>query len=79
MFREFARRCAELFHRADYLATSTRLRILHWIAGPLPEPPIDRTIRDRRECLRQAFSQVDFDDSTVWTRDSNGVSQSDRR
>jgi len=78
MFRRFARLCAGMCDRIDYLATSTRLVILDRLAGPLPETATDRAIRDQREWLRQAFPQVDFDDPTQpcgGAREGKGISQ----
>jgi len=43
----------------DYLWTLATLRILDWLAGPLPETPADQQ-RDRdRERLRRAFPEIE--------------------
>jgi hypothetical protein len=54
--------CARALDRADYLITGTRLSVLDRLAGPPPETPTDRAIREQGERLRQALPQVDFDD-----------------
>jgi hypothetical protein len=38
------------------------LRVLDTIAGPAPEMPVDRAIREEGERLRRAFPTIDFDD-----------------
>lgn len=54
----------EALDRAGYLATLARLRLLDWIATPIPETPSDRAIREEGERLRKAFPNTDFDDPT---------------
>jgi len=36
----------------------------NWIAGPPPDTPLDRAIREEGERLRKAFPMLDFDDPT---------------
>ncbi len=50
--------------RAGYLTIVARLQVLDWIAGPSPETPTDRAIREQGERLREAFPKFDFDDPT---------------
>ena len=38
------------------------LRVIDRIAGPAPETPVDRDIREEGERLRKAFPTIDFDD-----------------
>jgi len=38
------------------------LRVLDRIAGPAPETPVDRGVREEGERLRTAFPTIDFDD-----------------
>ena len=52
---------AEWLDRAHYVLTLARLTFLDWLAGPLPETPTDRAIREEGEQLRRAFPTVDFD------------------
>jgi hypothetical protein len=47
---------------ADYTLTVARLWLLDRVAGPDPETPTDRAIREEGERLRRAFPQIDFDD-----------------
>ncbi len=61
MFRRIIRICAEALDRADYLITLARLSIHDRIAGPLPETPTDRAIKEEEERLRQG---LDFSDPT---------------
>ncbi len=46
-------------YRADYLWTLARLTVLDWLAGPPPETPTDKAIRERGERLRTAFPWLD--------------------
>ena len=55
------RLCAELVDRVDHLLTLARLTVLDWLAGPPPETPTDRAIREEGERLRKAFHEIDFD------------------
>ena len=60
------------FYRAwDWLAgaaVSVRLGVLDWLAGPPPETPVDRAIREEGERLRKAFPEINFDDSKPSSR-----------
>ncbi len=47
-----------------HLLTLARLRLHDRIAGPPPETPLDRSIREEGERLRKAFPKADFDDPT---------------
>jgi hypothetical protein len=38
------------------------LRVLDRIAGPAPETPVDRGVREEGERLRRAFPTIEFDD-----------------
>jgi hypothetical protein len=49
---------------AGYLMTLALLRLYDQIAGPPPETPTDRAIREDGERLRKAFPKVDFGDPT---------------
>jgi hypothetical protein len=62
MFRRPTLLCATVRDRADYAVTLARLSILDRFAGPPPETPPDRAIREQGERLREAFPRVDFDD-----------------
>ncbi len=53
------RLCAQLADRADYVLTLARLTVFDWLAGPPPETPTDKAIRERGERLRAAFSWFD--------------------
>jgi hypothetical protein len=66
----FRRLCAEFLDRADYLLTLARLTVLDWLAGPPPETPTDRAIREEGERLRQAFPDIDFDQPRPLRRSS---------
>jgi hypothetical protein len=55
-------RLARIFRWLRDLPLRARLRVLDTIAGPVPETPVDRAIREERERLRKAFPTVDFDD-----------------
>jgi hypothetical protein len=57
----FRRLCAEFLDRADYLLTLARLTVLDWLAGPPPDTPTDRAIREEGERIRKAFPDIDFD------------------
>ena len=35
--------------------------VLDWLAGPIPETPTDRAIREQGERLSKAFPEIDFD------------------
>jgi hypothetical protein len=41
-----------------------RLRLHDWCAGPEPETPTDRAIREEGEQVRKAFPEIDFDNRT---------------
>ena len=43
----------------DYLLTLTRLRILDWLAGPLPETPADQQRARDRERIKGAFPEIE--------------------
>jgi hypothetical protein len=49
---------------AAHLMTLARLRLYDRIAGPAPETPTDRAIREEGERLRKALPKVDFDNPT---------------
>ncbi len=49
---------------AAHLLMLARLPLDGWIAGPPPETPSDRAIREESERLRKAFLKADFDDPT---------------
>lgn len=49
------RLCFEILNRVDYLLTLARLTIADWLAGPPPETPTDRAIREEGERIRKAF------------------------
>jgi hypothetical protein len=53
---------AKVLDGADYLITLVRLSILGRRSGPPPETLADAASRERSERLREAFSEVDFDD-----------------
>jgi hypothetical protein len=53
------RPCAELLDRTDYLLMLARLTALDWLAGPPPETPTDRAIREQGERLCKAFPFLD--------------------
>jgi hypothetical protein len=55
------RLCAELLDRTDHLLTLAQLTVLDWFAGPMPETPTDRAIREEGERIRKAFPEIDFD------------------
>jgi hypothetical protein len=62
MFRLTIHLCAKALDRAGYLIALARLSTLDRLAGPMPETPTDRAIREEEERLRQAFPQFDFHD-----------------
>ncbi len=66
----FRRLSAGLIDQADYLLALARLTVLDWLAGPRPETPTDRAIREEGERLRAAFPQIDFDDPKPLRRSS---------
>jgi hypothetical protein len=49
----------EVWDRVDYLLTLARLTVLDWLAGPPPETPTDRAIREQGERIRKAFPFLD--------------------
>ena len=54
-----------LLHFVDWfrdLPLRAGLWVLDRIAGPYPETPVDRAIREEGERLRSAFPTIDFDD-----------------
>jgi hypothetical protein len=61
------RLCAELLVRADCLLTLARLTVLDWLAGPPPETPTDRAIREENAsgCARRFQKSI----STIRSRD----------
>jgi hypothetical protein len=68
----FRRLVYTVLDRAGYLAIVARLRVLDWLAGPPPETPTERAIREEGERLRKAFRKLDFDDPTP-RRHDNGL------
>jgi hypothetical protein len=60
---------SEFLDRADYLLTLARLTVLDWLAGPPPETPTDKAIREEGERLRKAFPEINFDRPNVTRRD----------
>jgi hypothetical protein len=50
--------CAELLDRVDYLVTLARLTVLDWLAGPLPETPNDRVIREEGDSRHGAIRSM---------------------
>jgi|SRR5271165_1827195 len=64
----FRRRADQMLDWFGYLWTLARLGIYDRLAGPSPETPTDRAVREHGERLRQAFPQVDFDDPSRHAR-----------
>jgi hypothetical protein len=56
-------RLRQLFWRVadklDYLVTLVRLRILDWLAGPLPETRADQQRKHDRERIERAFPEIE--------------------
>jgi hypothetical protein len=65
-YRTFRRLVYSGLDYVSHLLMLARLRLHDWIAGPVPERPEDRTIREQAERLRRLFPAVDFDDPTPW-------------
>jgi hypothetical protein len=55
-------RLARILYWLRDLPLRAGLRALDTIAGPAPETPVDRAIREEGEGLRRAFPTIDFDD-----------------
>jgi hypothetical protein len=60
----FRRLVNSALDNAAHLLTLARLRLYDWMAGPPPETPTDRAIREEGERLRKALPEIDFDDPT---------------
>jgi hypothetical protein len=55
-------RLARIFRWLRDIPLRLGLRALDKMAGPAPETPTDRAIREEGEKLRRAFPTIDFDD-----------------
>jgi hypothetical protein len=55
-------RLARIFRWLRDIPLRLGLRALDKMAGPAPETPTDRAIREEGEHLRRAFPTIDFDD-----------------
>jgi hypothetical protein len=53
------RLCLEVLDRLDRAWTLARLTVHDWLAGPPPETPVDRAIREEGERLRKAAPFLD--------------------
>jgi len=54
-------RLARIFDWLRDLPLGAGLRVLDRIAGPAPETPVDRGVREEGERIRKAFPRIDFD------------------
>jgi hypothetical protein len=57
--RTIGRWFSAIVDRADYLLTLACFSVLDRLAGPPPEPSVDRAIRERGERLCKAFPWFD--------------------